>query len=289
MLIIKPVNTVAEASSSSSSADITQEQYTHLVSLLQQSNLNASASPSVNSNHVTSHPSTSADINTISSNPLHVINPIWLIDYGVNEHICSSLQFFSTIYDITPKYVNLPNGQTVNVNKAGIVQFSSDFHISPVLFSSQFKVNLISISKLLKSFTCTVHFHNDGCIIQDLTSKMIGLGEPHDGLYKLQLPTTFPPYVSLASKSLHCNKSINKVSISTLDSTTSIPLSALWHFKLGHLSHQRLYHMHKLYPDIIVDNKAACDICHFAKHKKLPFSTSSFHASSKFELLHLAN
>jgi len=112
---------------------------------------------------------------------------------------------------------------------------------------------------------------------------MIGLGEPHDGLYKLKLPTTFPLYVSLDSPISHYNKSINKISVSS----SSIPLSALWHFKLGHLSHQRLYHMHKLYPDIIVDNKAVCDICHFAKHKKLPISNSSSHASTKFELLHL--
>jgi len=93
---------------------------------------------------------------------------------------------------------------------------------------------------------------------------MIGLGEPHDGLYKLKLSTTFPPYVSLDSQFPHCNKSVYKVSVSSLDSNSSIPLSALWHFKLGHLSHQRLYHMHKLYPDIIVDNKVVCDICHFA-------------------------
>jgi len=258
------------------------------MSLLQQSNLAASASLPVSSNHVTSNPSTSAGINTISSNSLHVINPIWLIDYGANEHICSSLPFFSTIHDIAPMYVNLPNGQTVSVNKADTIQFSPDFHISHVLFSPQFKVNLISVSKLLKALTCIVHFHNDGRVIQDLTSKkMIGLSEPHDGLYKLKLPMTFPPSVSLVPKSFHCNKFINKVYVSSLDSHTSIPLSALWHFKLGHLSHHILYHMHKLYPGIIVDNKAACDICHFAKHKKLPFSNSSFHASSKFELLHL--
>jgi hypothetical protein len=105
---VKPVNNGAEASSSSSSTGITQEQYTHLVSLLQQSSLTASASPLVSSNHVTSQPSTSAGINTISSNSLQVINPIWLIDSGANEHICSSLHFFSTIHDIAPMYVNFP-------------------------------------------------------------------------------------------------------------------------------------------------------------------------------------
>jgi len=99
------------------------------VSLLQQSNLNASASPHVSSNHVTSQPTSSSGINTISSNSLHVSNPIWLIDFGANEHICSSIHFFSSIYDITPMHVNLPNGQTVSVNKAGTVQFSPHFHM----------------------------------------------------------------------------------------------------------------------------------------------------------------
>jgi len=41
-----------------------------------------------------------------------------------------------------------------------------------------------------------------------------------------------------------------------------------------------------MYPSICVDNKAICDVCQFAKHKKLPYSTSSSHAKSKFELLH---
>jgi hypothetical protein len=187
---VKPMNNVAEASSSSSSTGITQEQYTHLVSLLQQSNLTASATPA-SSNHVTSNPSTSAGINTISSYSLHVINPIWLIDSGANEHICSSLQFFSDIHDIPPMNVNLPNGQTVSVNKVGSVHFSSDFHISHVLFSSQFKVNLISVSKLLQSLSCIVQFHKSGCMIQDLTTKkMIGLGEPYDGL-QVEAPNQF--------------------------------------------------------------------------------------------------
>jgi len=183
---VKPMNNVVEPSSSVSNVGITQEQYTHLVSLLQQSNSVASASPHVSSN-VNSHPTTSSGINTISSNSLHLTNPIWLIDSGANEHICSSLHFFSSIYDISPIRVNLPNSQTVIVTKAGIVQFSPHFHISYVLFSSQFKVNLISVSKLLNSLSCIVQFHTDGYIIQDLTSKkMIRLGEPHDGLFKLK-------------------------------------------------------------------------------------------------------
>jgi hypothetical protein len=88
----------------------------------------------------------------------------------------------------------------------------------------------------------------------------------------------------------------NKVSPTLCNSTSSlfpsdktfnvIPASAIWHFRLGHLSHQRLVSMQTLYPSISYDNKAICDVCHFAKHKRLPFISSSSHAHSKFELLH---
>jgi hypothetical protein len=39
--------------------------------------------------------------------------------------------------------------------------------------------------------------------------------------------------------------------------------------------------MSHLYPDIVVDNKAACDVCHYAKQKKLPFHNSSSHANTR--------
>jgi hypothetical protein len=42
-----------------------------------------------------------------------------------------------------------------------------------------------------------------------------------------------------------------------------------------------------LYSSITNDNKAACDICHFAKQKHVPFTPSLSHASCNFELIHL--
>jgi len=44
--------------------------------------------------------------------------------------------------------------------------------------------------------------------------------------------------------------------------------------------------MHNMYSCVSVDNKATCDICHYAKQRKLPYTLSNFVASSKFELLH---
>jgi len=44
--------------------------------------------------------------------------------------------------------------------------------------------------------------------------------------------------------------------------------------------------MHSMYSSISVDNKAICDICHYAKQRKLSYTLSNSVASSKFELLH---
>ena len=44
--------------------------------------------------------------------------------------------------------------------------------------------------------------------------------------------------------------------------------------------------MSHLYPSIISNNKYVCDICHYAKQKHLPFSTSLSKVTANFELLH---
>jgi hypothetical protein len=105
--------------------------------------------------------------------------------------------------------------------------------------------------------------------------KMTGLGEQFEGLYRLNL--------DFFNSSLNKSLSVNNVSANKL---TTIPLSAIWHFRLGHVSHKRLARMSQLYPSMSFDYKATCDICHFASQKKLSFSLSSSVASHKFELLH---
>jgi hypothetical protein len=44
--------------------------------------------------------------------------------------------------------------------------------------------------------------------------------------------------------------------------------------------------MTHLFPNISIDNKAVCDVCNFAKQRKLPFNTSHSIAKTNFELLH---
>ena len=44
--------------------------------------------------------------------------------------------------------------------------------------------------------------------------------------------------------------------------------------------------MNSEFPFIVVDPKAVCDVCHYARHKKLPYKISLNKAVSPYELLH---
>jgi len=216
---------------------LNQEQLSQLVSLLQQSNLLSSTSSSSNSSSLQVVSDTSPSINTILgiyyvSTHLHSPSKYWIIDSGANDQICSSLQFFSSFYKIKPIRVSLPNGQFVIVEYVGNVQFSPQLHISHVLYSPMFKMNLIYVSKLCASISYHVIFSDSTCMIQDIKChQMIGLGELVNGLYKLKVQT---PYSSDINYILSLNKISN--SCNNVVSDTYIPISPLWHFRLGHLS-----------------------------------------------------
>jgi hypothetical protein len=194
--------------STSANIGISQEQYTQLVSLLQQSNVLSSTGPSTKHIHTTPpSPNTSGCIfpnlsplhNTVSCS-IYSNSSNWLLDSGASDHVCSSLHWFSSFHSIKPLHVNLPNGHTVIVTHAGTVFFSPSLYLHNVLYSPDFKLNLISVAKLSQSLFCTVHFYADKCIIHDMKSKRtIGLGDHLDGLYKLTLHqaiTTTPSFVN---------------------------------------------------------------------------------------------
>lgn len=73
---------------------------------------------------------------------------------------------------------------------------------------------------------------------------------------------------------------------STFNKVCTIHMQAIWHFRLNHLSHERLTIMSQLYSNIHQDNKVISYICHFSRQKKLPQHSSTSKASSYFELIH---
>jgi len=135
-----------------------------------------------------------------------------------------------------------------------------------------------------------INFVSDECTIHDVKSqKMIGWGDLCDDLYRSRLASPTPSSQTFVASTLAsiCNKFLNMSCNSIYCSQNSHILSkSIWHFRLRHLSNQILSQMHHVYPNIHVDNKSICDICHFAKQRKLPYSLSISIASCKYELLH---
>jgi len=166
--------------------------------------------------------------------------------------------------------IKLPTGHISMAKHSRTVKFSPILILYDVLYVPDFNYNLLSVSKLNSSLNNIVNFNGFQCLIQDKkTMRMIGSGDKREDLY----------YLNFDSK-LACSAS------KTIHSNIPLPDSALWHFRLGHLSFSRMNFLKSCFPFVHVDCKATCDVCHFAKHKKLPFPDSCNKASKPFDLIH---
>ena len=117
--------------------------------------------------------------------------------------------------------IAIADGQTCPVSGEGVVEDSSQLSLKNVLFVPEFPVNLLSNSAITKQLRCCVTFFPFHCTFQDLqTERRIGLGrERGNGVYLLVRDDIPQGLVSVASTS---------------------ESSSLWHYRLGHLSHQKL-------------------------------------------------
>lgn len=80
------------------------------------------------------------------------------------------------------------------------------------------------------------------------------------------------------------------VSVNNIVSFSGMKLNsqaALWHFRFGHASYDRLHSLVKNFPDIHVNKHIVCDVCQFSKHKKLPFPLSTSRVDFPFDLVHM--
>lgn len=117
-------------------------------------------------------------------------------------------------------------------------------------------------------------FVNENCIIQDPLQRKIGSGKLKHGLYHLDCGEgKVVPVVS------HVN--------ATVDSSYTIPNSAIWHFRFGHASSTKIDMLSKNFPAIHVNKSLVSDICHLARQRRLPFVVSNNRAENCFDLMHL--
>jgi hypothetical protein len=149
-----------------------------------------------------------------------------------------------------------------------------------VLCVPSFSFNLISVSKLVKTFQyCFLLFANY-CFLQNLaTWTTIGVGKEANGLfYLLEKPELHQPDIS------SCNFTFASFMFSAHVKYVS---TDLWHYRLGHLSPSRLKILHANNPQISCDLfSLPCTVCPLARNKRLPFPHSVTSSISIFDLIH---
>ncbi|KAK0591293.1 hypothetical protein LWI29_038100 [Acer saccharum] len=127
------------------------------------------------------HTSSSVDSHPVVSNFTVIGSSIpsttWIIDSGATHHVCHDLSLFSSFdIDFSGSSVQLPNGHMVAISKIGTVSLSLHLVLTKVLYVPDFKYNLLSISALLQSASCSLKFYADHCYIQDISQdSLIGM------------------------------------------------------------------------------------------------------------------
>ena len=107
--------------------------------------------------------------------------------------------------------------------------------------------------------------------------KTIGLAKMQDRLYILRIPS----YQKLQIKPIKYAHTINIVNVSASD------LETLWYFRLGHVSNKRIDVIMTKFPFVKYNKFIVCDVCYFAKQKRLSFPISTSKSKKCFELIHV--
>lgn len=201
----------------------------------------------------------------------------WILDSGATDHIVSSSKKLTCNKNGSMISVLLPNGEKTQISSTGSIPLNSHYILHDVLCIPNFKVDLMSISRLTWGLNCSVTFYPYWCILQDLVSrKVIGLGKQRKGLYYLMALAT--------------DKSESKPNHSSpIQSACHLTVSSasLWHRRLGHVASRPLEYIakHSLNTSLNSDNQV-CDVCPLAKQHRLLFGSSSISSVSPFDLIH---
>jgi len=99
------------------------------------------------------------------------------------------------------------------------------------------------------------------------TLRMIGSSSVHNGLFYLNKD----------------NFGEEKVAVNNI---CSFPAAGLWHYKLGHLSNDKLELLKRQYSYVDCNKCGLCDVCHLAKQKHLSFPVSKSITHNSFNLIH---
>ncbi|XP_075103413.1 uncharacterized protein LOC142177999 [Nicotiana tabacum] len=195
----------------------------------------------------------------------------WIIDSGASHHITPCKELLEELRSLEKQHdsrVQVPIGNKSSITSAGSTVILGSQKITNVLHVSDFKFNLLSVSKLTKELLCSVIFPLNSVCFRDFNNvKVMWIGRENNGLYILQ--RGWKPTVCAA--------------ITRNDENGA----ELWHLRLGHPSVVAMQHIPSL------KNKANgivhehCSVCPMAKQIRLSFPNSRMlDGKSTYKLLH---
>lgn len=190
------------------------------------------------------------------------------MDSGASNYISGNLRLFSQLKEMKGNNTFTRLDGTVKIVKhTGHVILNSEI-VFNVLFIPDFKLNLLSVHKLVTSTKMEVVFNESKCIIHDTLSRTIRAeGAQKKGLYLLDDNIAYSVFNSSV-------KSCNTISTNFI----------LWHDRLGHPSTEVLS---KLQFVEFGESMHVCDVFHSAKQTRTPFPLSDINTIRCFELLHM--
>nr|GEW70503.1 hypothetical protein [Tanacetum cinerariifolium] len=219
-------------------------------------------------------------LNTLSKYLQLDIRIDWIVDTGASDHMSPYLHLFQSIRILKkPIRIKLPDGTSKWVDKVGHIQINSSLILHNVFYVPEFKVNLLSVGKLLKTQSLIAIFLPTMFLFQDpSTKKVLAVGEGFNNLYICK------PSSSSSIK----QSSFNFPSVSSFvnkDIQSKHVASDMFHAKLGHTSVSKLVHVGECNQKDVAQLSYVTVL--LAKQHRLPFSLSHTKSLVAFELIHV--
>ncbi|CAL1397253.1 unnamed protein product [Linum trigynum] len=246
---------------------LTKDDYDRLMKLMTSTSQQSTGS-SFSGGTFCSNPPQPSGKYSLSNQVTSPYNETWILDTGASDHIVCSLNHLINHRPINAVYITFPTGKQVQSTHVGTVHYIAGLILEEVLFVPQFIFNLVSVSKLTKNKPLCLTFFSDVCLIQDMQlRKMTGSAKLFHGLYLIDNPPI--------------DSQPNHITTATTQSFD------LWHYRLGHVFHSKVPILQQLCTSIETYRSLPCDVCHFAKQKRLPFPISSTVSVKPFQLIHV--
>lgn len=163
----KTLETGAKFTPTDDGPRLTTDEYNQLMAMIQKSN-------DGNSQHFANTTSILSQTAPVAS----YSKLCWIIDSGAMDHVTSSVELLNpkSLPRITT--ISTPDGGQTHIESTGSLHITPHIKLDGVLKVPQFRVNLLSVSKLTQALKCTMTFFSDFCVVQDAaTRKTIGLGK----------------------------------------------------------------------------------------------------------------